>query len=566
MSKRIRFQVVLALVLCLALVLISPGAAQRSSRSSAQILNGDFEGPFVAYGTGEVAQYWQAYDNSSPGGAPQYKRKAEHVRDGVYAQMFWKDQGQFNAGIYQVIGSTSSPAAVSVKAGRMFTAHVWMYSIYGAPGGTTTDNKIYKRVGIDPYGGTSALSGSVIWTPPTMFGQDESWVRLDCKVEAKANQITIFIEAKNVSIGGQDQVYIDAVTLEEEGVLTPTPTRLVTPTPTPTATPSIDVVRTVGTGDQPKGVAVLPDLNRFLVANSGGSTVTMLDGFLDWRRTDFVVEGHPNYVAVDPDRCRAYIANTAANRVAVFEVCGSTGRAVGTVALGDNRLPGNLAVLTTTNTIYVANTADASVSVIDGSTLRETRRIPVGPNPGQVAVNPRNNRVYVASRGYEGGGSVVVIDGNTQTVLATINLGPGETVPAPEPYGVGVNPVTNMVYVGAMSGKLVIINGASNAVLLAVSPPVATGLAALAVNPVTNNVFVTSAAGNTIFVYDADASAWSYSVPVGGGLQGGIAVNPVTFLVMVSNTGQDNVSVLRDFGAYQPLRLFLPVLLKAVVR
>jgi YVTN family beta-propeller protein len=562
-NNRIRLQVFLALVLCLALVVISPGAAQRSTQSSAQILNGDFEGTFISFGTGELAQYWQAYDRGSLG-APQYKCQTAHVRDGLYSQMFWKHGGLFNAGILQVVGGTASPAALSLKAGRTFTAHVYMYSIYGAAGGTIEDNKIYKRIGIDPYGGTDPQSGNIIWTPDTMYGQDEVWVRLDCKAEAKASQITVFIEGYNVSIGGQDQVYIDAVTLEEEGVLTPTPTRPVAPTPT--ATPAINVVRTVGAGHQPKGVAVLPDLNRFLVANSGESTATMLDGFLEWRRTDFAVEGRPNYVAVDPDRCLAYIALTAANTVSVFNVCGSTVRAVGTVALGENQLPGNLAVLTTTNTIYVANTASASVSVIDGNTLRESRKIPVSPNPGQIAVNPRNGRVYVACRGYEGGGSVVVIDGNTQSVIATINLGLGELVPAPEPYGVGVNPVTNLVYVAAMSGKLVIINGASNVVMRAVSPPVATGLAAVAVNPATNNVFVTGAAGNTVFVYDADMSSWSYSLPAGSGLLGGIAVNPVTFLAMVSNTGQDNVSVLRDFGAYQPLRLFLPVLLKAVVR
>jgi len=566
MVNRMRVLVILALALCLGLTLIHPGVAQRGASLSALILNGDFEGAFLAYGdNGAVAQYWQAYDLSSPGGAPQFKRSTWILLHGQASQMFWKDHGLYNAGIMQVIGGAASPAGVRITANRTFTAHVWMYSVYEGASAAKQPGKILKRIGIDPYGGTNPQSSSVIWTPETLYGQDKEWVRLDCKVEARASQITLFIEGKNLTIGGQDQVFLDDVTLDEEGVSPATPTPQWTATPTPTPTPMIDVVRTVSVGHQPKGIAVMPELNRFLVANSGDNSVSRLEGFLDWRQSSFSSNGErPSGVATDPDRCLLYVSNTGSNSVSVFNVCGSANQPAGTIALGEGRRPDGIAVLTTTNTIYVANAGANSVSVINGATLAVSKEIQVGPLPGQIAVNPKTNKVYVTSRGYpaENDGSVAVIDGNTQNVLKTIGLSYSDPVPAPEAYGVAVNPATNRVYVATASGKLVIIDGASDNVLRAITPPNAVGLSSVAVNPRSNNVYVASAAGNLVFVYDAGYGRWLRTLTIGGGQIGGIAVNPLTFHVLVSNTGQNTVSVIRDYGWYQPYRIFLPITIK----
>ena len=62
MLKRMRVYIVLALAACLVLAFIYPGAAQRVTLSGVQVLNGDFEGPFYPYGTGEVAQSWVPND------------------------------------------------------------------------------------------------------------------------------------------------------------------------------------------------------------------------------------------------------------------------------------------------------------------------------------------------------------------------------------------------------------------------------------------------------------------------------------------------------------------------
>ena len=521
--------VVLLLTLGLTLLAISPGKAQPSAAArpgqatvlASLILNGDFEGDFYTYGAGQVAQYWVPYD-LSPGSPPQFLRSTQHKHQGAASQQIWGDSVPWYAGIQQTtVVASSSSGAVRIQAGTKYTVHVWVYSIYGGANSAVQNDKINKRVGIHPSGGVTPLSSEVVWTP--WHGQDKVWTQINAAVTATGSRLTIFIEAKDPVSGGQDQFYIDDVWLEEEGGATPTPTRTSTPVPTatpiPTATPPVLVRQTIHVGAQPQGVAVLPQMNRFFVANNGADTITSLEGFLNWRDTSMPSGGDsPTNVAVDDERCRLYVVNTASNNMAVLNAC--TSGLLNTVPLGEGRAPGAVAVLTTTKHIYVANTATNSVSVINADTLTTTTTIAVGPLPGQIATNARTNKVYVTFRGSlsDNRSGVTVIDANTLRVRTTIGLSYSDQIPAPGPYGVAVNPVTNRVYVGTESGKMVIIDGASDTIIAASSPPSSGGLSSVAVNPTTNHVFVSGASGSTLFVYDADERQWLYTLYVGTGL------------------------------------------------
>jgi len=561
MQSKNRLFIVLLLTVCAALTIINPGMAQKGTILSELILNGDFEGEFYLYGSGQVAQHWVPYDLGPY--MPQYLRSTLHKYEGEASQMIWADRVPWYAGIMQTTALTSQGGA-RIQAGKRYTVHVWVYSIYGGAGSPVQEGKLNKRVGIHPKGGTDPLSSEIVWTP--WHGQDKEWVQINATVEAKGNRLTIFIEADDPETGGQDQVYIDNVWLEEEGAppptATPTETPLPTATPTATATPAITVLRSIDVGRQPQGIAVLPSTDRFFVANSGEDTVSRLEGFLNWRHTKFSSGGQgPSNVAMDPDRCRMYVANTAESSVAVFNVC--TSQQIKSISLGGGQSPKGIAVLTTTNTIYVAQAASHSVAVIDGDALAVVRTIDVGQVPEQVAANPHTNKVYVTNRGYspENTGSVTVIDATTYSAK-TIDLSYTAAKPAPGPYGVAVNPVTNRVYVASTSGKLVIIDGDSDEVIDVISPPIPTGLDGVAVNPASNNVFVSSGTANKVFVYDADLGRWTYTLTVGTGLFRGIAVNPLTYHVLVSNTGDDTVSVIRDFGQYQPFKIWIPIIRK----
>ena len=558
MNRR-RTGVVALAAVCLVLLAVLPGRAQQARSLGAVLLNGDFEGPFYIYGSGQVAQSWVPYD-LNPTSSPQFLRSTLHKHQGVASQQIWGDNSPWYAGILQTTALTSAGSA-SIQAGKKYTVHVWVYSIYGGIGSAVQNDKIRKRIGVHPAGGANPKSTDIVWAP--WHGQDKEWVQINALVEAKSDRLTIFVEGENVKSGGQDQLYIDDIWIEEEGAApptaTPTATRLPTATPKPTATPAIAVVQTLPVGRQPQGVAVLYGLNRFFVANSGEDTITSLDGFLNWRKTQLPSGGdRSTSLAADPDQCRLYVVNTASNSMSVFNSCSN--RHIDEVALPEGAAPGAVAVLTSTNTIYVANTALNSVTLINGDTLAAIKTIPVGPVPGQIAVNPRTNRVYLTFRGYpaDNAGGIAIIDGVTQTVVKTINLSYNDQVPAPAPYGVAVNSVTDRIYVATTSGKLVVLDGSTDSVIATLSPPVVSGLDAVAVNPRTNNVFVCSATGNVVYVYDADEGRWALTLGVGAGLFRGIAVNPLTNQVVVSNTGEDSVSIIRDFGEYQPFRAWLP--------
>jgi len=562
--NRTRFFVVLLLAIGSALTAINPGMAQGGSALAALILNGDFEGPFYTYGSGQVAEYWVPYDYNLGPSSPQYLRSTLYKHDGAASQQIWSDGVAWYAGIMQTTVLTSGPSGARIQAGYYYTVHVWTHSVYARIGSPVQDGKVQKRVGIHPSGGTNPQATAVVWTP--WHGQDKVWVQINARVLASGSRLTVFIEAKDEKSGGQDQFYIDGVWLEQEGVRTPTPTRTVVPTvaPTPTATPAIETLSPLNVGGQPQGIGVFPDADCFFVANRAANTVTRLEGFFDWRQTKFPSGGQqPGNLVVDPDQCRMYVANVATNNIAVFNVC--AGRQVGSVSLGDGHSPDGIAVLTTTNTIYVANAAANSVSAVSGDTLAVTTTISVGSRPGQIAVNPNTNKVYVTHRGDPPGvsGGVTVIDAIAQSVSKTIDLSATAVISAPEPYGIAVNPVINRVYVASNSGKLVIINGENDEVIRVVSPPVPGGLDAVAVNPASNNVFVSATVGNKVFVYDADMDQWTiYTLGVGPGTPRGICINPLTHHVLISNPSSGTVSVIRDFGFYQPFKVWLPIQLR----
>ena len=81
---------------------------------------------------------------------------------------------------------------------------------------------------------------------------------------------------------------------------------------------------------------------------------------------------------------------------------------------------------------------------IDGTTNTVVATVPVGPYPSGVAVNPTTNLIYAAN---QGSGDVSVIDGTTNTVVATVSLGI-------LCYDVAVNPVTNRIYTANMGNSL----------------------------------------------------------------------------------------------------------------
>ena len=106
-----------------------------------------------------------------------------------------------------------------------------------------------------------------------------------------------------------------------------------------------------------------------------------------------------------------------------------------------------------TNTIYVANEDDDTVSVINGSSnTKMGDDIPVGRHPIDIGVNGLTNTIYVAN--YDNG-TVSVINGTDNSKMGDIQVGRN-------PVAISVNPFTNTIYVANRIDTVSVIDGKSN--------------------------------------------------------------------------------------------------------
>jgi YVTN family beta-propeller protein len=131
--------------------------------------------------------------------------------------------------------------------------------------------------------------------------------------------------------------------------------------------------------------------------------------------------------------------------------------------------------------IYVPNETLNTLTVISGSSRQVVANVPLGGVPFAAAVNPATNLVYVTIPD----SSVVVVDGSTNTVTATI--------PATTPYSIAVNPLTNLIYFissSSATGAVGVIDGASNRVVGTISLSTSCCVVGIAVNTVTNRIYV----------------------------------------------------------------------------
>ncbi|MFV8321046.1 beta-propeller fold lactonase family protein [Mycobacterium sp. 23] len=246
------------------------------------------------------------------------------------------------------------------------------------------------------------------------------------------------------------------------------------------------------------------------------------------------VDNGPYAVAVDPGTRTVYVTNTKDNTVSVID--GKTRTVTATVFVGD--YPTSVAVDPNTRTVYVANLHDGTVSVIDGNTNAVTATVDAGKNPVAVAVDPATHTVYVAN--YHDV-TVSVIDGNTNAVTGTVKVGR-------RPNGVAVDPGTHTVFVtNSYDNTVSVIDGSTRTVTATV--PVGgwneTQFNPVAVDPGTHNVYVTNTRASSVSVING--STHTVTTEFGAGrYPNGVAVDPGTHTVYVTNSVDDKVSVIDE--------------------
>jgi len=182
-----------------------------------------------------------------------------------------------------------------------------------------------------------------------------------------------------------------------------------------------------------------------------------------------------------------------------------------------------------TGKVYSVDTEDNAVDIAD-DTAHSTVRAKVGAGPVSIAIDASNGNAYVANAG---DGTVSVVDGKTDAVIATILVGS-------HPYSIAADSRAGRIYVSrTYSDQLAIIDATTNAV-----SSVKTGSADLiAIDQRTSTVYLLGYEGGDLTVL-ADASATFQKMSVGMHAWG-MALNETSGAFYVARPGDAQVAVLQ---------------------
>ncbi len=302
------------------------------------------------------------------------------------------------------------------------------------------------------------------------------------------------------------------------------------------------VVANVTVPGTPAGVAVNPGNNRIYVGlvNSGKYSVSVING-----ATNTVIDNVPlSYGslvdAVNITTGRVYVAGCTYTEATV--ICGvsvldgATDKVLATIPINASNGIGleGIAVNPVTNRVYVADGSNLEVDVIDGNSNAMIANISMGgQQPLGLAVDFGTNQVVATINGDQ----IAVIDGRTNTILRRIMVGS-------ENANVAVNSFTSMAYVTNET-----FSESTVGVVNLKSPKVVTNVSTgdnpfgVAVDIFSNLIFVTNLGDQTVAVIDGRTNAKIGSVSADSDA---IDVNPVTRLVYTSDPTDGLVHVISE--------------------
>jgi YVTN family beta-propeller protein len=161
-------------------------------------------------------------------------------------------------------------------------------------------------------------------------------------------------------------------------------------------------------------------------------------------------------------------------------------------------------------------------------------RIPIiQPEAMYIGINPRTDLIYVGSSGNTN--LISVIDGKTNSIITTIPVGK-------IPSGIGVNLKTDKIYiVNTGSGTVSVIDGKTNTVTTTIQ--VGTNPIGIAVNIETNLIYVANLNSDSVSVIDGRTNNVISTISVDGAPHA-VTVNPKTNMIYATNSVAPTVFVI----------------------
>jgi YVTN family beta-propeller protein len=184
-----------------------------------------------------------------------------------------------------------------------------------------------------------------------------------------------------------------------------------------------------------------------------------------------------------------------------------------------------------TGKVYAVAPAQDAVTVFDRD-KSSAASVKVGKSPVALAINEKTNRIYVANNG---AGSVSVIDGTNDTVVATVNVGD-------LPYVLAVNPVTNKIFVSnTFSNAITLIDGATNA-----TSTIKAGSAdSIVIDTKRDRAYLIGWEGTSLTVLDSKPAIIG-KVPMGGMHLWGMDVDEAAGKLYVTRAGKAELAIVDE--------------------
>jgi YVTN family beta-propeller protein len=227
-----------------------------------------------------------------------------------------------------------------------------------------------------------------------------------------------------------------------------------TPTPTPTPLPIHGCGPTplgeITVGDTPRGIGVDPARNRVYTANYGGNSVSVIDSTTNSVLQTIDDIPSANGLTYDPTNNIIWVSNYDLNLLTPIQADEDAANfdVLPVISIGNG--PWGVAYEPVHNYIYVANSLDNSVSVVDAATQTVVATIANSFNqPFHLSANTRNGKVYVANFGHN---SVSIVDGTA--VSGVVQLWDSG-----RPYGITVDETRDVIYVATIHTHRIVAIG-----------------------------------------------------------------------------------------------------------
>jgi hypothetical protein len=278
-----RWRPVTGLVLLSTLVLVpvcafAPRAVAYSREQGGSLLeNGDFEAGFSQRGAPEVTvaigwePWWEAGtpEQQADGYLKRPEFKPDDSRAEGIQQKLFNSYATHNAGIYQTV-SVPQGSALTLSA----SVYVWS-SDNNDYGQSSEPGKYEVMIGVDPTGGTDALSSTVVWSPKQEIY--DRWIDLRVDAVAGGDSVTVFLRGTiEWRVRHNNSYWNDVVLTSDAETPTPTQTSEPTHTPThfPTATPTSTNTQTATPTHTPTPTATPPPVSKVILSETGGRLVS----------------------------------------------------------------------------------------------------------------------------------------------------------------------------------------------------------------------------------------------------------------------------------------------------